>query len=55
VIGQPNGPLQKKTIKTFTHNQLIWICKKLWSLKIYNEVIHKIKKTQHQNPKFGHK
>jgi hypothetical protein len=55
VIGQPNGPLKKKTIRTFTHNQLIWICKKVRSLKVYNKVIHKIKKTQHQNPKFGHK
>jgi len=29
VIGQSNGPLQKKKpIKTLTHNSLIWICKK---------------------------
>ncbi len=37
--------IKKKTIKIYTHNQFKWLCKKVWSLKVYNAIIYKIKKT----------
>jgi hypothetical protein len=34
---------KKKPSKYKTHNY--WLCKKVWSLKIYNKIIYKVRKT----------
>ncbi len=51
-----NGPLQKNSHQNM-HPQL-WICKKVWSLKVYNRKYHKIIckfKNIASNSEFGHK
>ncbi len=38
-------PIAKTKPSQYPPHQFIWLCKKVWSLKIYNKIICKIRKT----------
>jgi hypothetical protein len=40
---------QKKTYKIYAHNQFIWFCKKVMSLKVFNNIIYKVRRTTFNN------